>query len=771
MKSATASISSVVALVADEYLDQLARGEVPDIDGYAQRYPKIASVLPQVLPALKLIHEISRETNASAVQPADFDVLDDYRIIGEIGRGGMGVVFEAEQVSLGRRVALKVLPSNSGIGTRHLARFQIEAQVAAALHHPNIVPIYAVGCVAGVHYYAMQLIEGQCLAELLAGSNRVGPGDAGAAPPALREADVRTPTPLLPREVACLGMQAAEALEHAHSLGVLHRDIKPANLLVDQSGHLWVADFGLAGVQGGGDITQSGDLVGTLRYMSPEQAAGGRILDPRTDVYSLGVTLYELLTSRPAFDGRDRQELLHQIAATEPIPIRKWNPAVPRDLETVVAKAIAKEPHRRYDTALELADDLRRFLDDRPVLARRPGVLERAARLLRRHRRAATSIAALVVLAGMASAGGMVRLWREQQKTLSALVSAKVARANEREALLFTFAASDQIAQRALLLIAAPKPAQSGVEGERDQEFCRNALDYYAAIARRYDCDVEMQPIAAAAYHRVGFIQMILADPRAEDTMRHSIALFERLAVAAPASEDFRNQLALAYHDLVVLLRSNHRLASNLDCYRRLVAVRRRLTEDFPARREYRISLTYDLAELGDLLEGAGQSLEAADVRRSLQANYLAILQDDPDDSRTRNNLAWMLASRADESNHDASRAVELAEGAVKRAPSEGLYWNTLGLARYRAGQWKGATEALEKSARLRSGGDAYDWLLLAMARWQLGDRIEARCDYDRSVAWITKNAPDNQELARFRSEATRLIGLEARSKVQARRF
>jgi len=566
-------------------------------------------------------------------------------------------------------------------------------------------------------------------------------------------------------------MQAAEALEHAHALGVLHRDIKPANLLVDHNGHLWVTDFGLAGFRGGGDLTQSGDLIGTLRYMSPEQAAGGRVLDPSTDVYSLGATLYELLTARPAFDGRDRQELLHQIAVTEPIALRKLVPAIPRDLETIVDKAMAKEPERRYRTASELADDLRRYLDDRPVLARRPSLPERAARSLSRHRKASATAVALVVLAGLASAGGAVRLWREQQKTWSALQSAQMARGNEREALVFTFAASDQIAQRALLLIAAPKPAQSSVEGQRDREFCRKALGYYAEIARRYDRDPEMQPIAAAAYHRVGFIRMILADPHAEDAIRHSIALYEKLVPAGPLAEDLRFQLALASDDLVLLLRTTARLTSNLDCLRRLVAIRQGLAVDFPARSLSRVSLTYNLAELGDLLEAAGRSHEAEEVRRRLQESYLLILQDEPGDSRACNNLAWLLASRAEAPLSSTTRAVELAERAVAHAATEGVYWNTLGLARYRAGEWKGSAKALEESTRLRSGGGAHDWLLLAMARWQLGDHVEAKRCYDRSVEWINKYAPQNQELSRFRAEAARLTGLEGHSDLPKGRF
>ena len=182
------------------------------------------------------------------------------------------------------------------------------------------------------------------------------------------------------RNVARLGAEAADALDHAHGLGILHRDIKPANLLIDPHGALWITDFGLARFPSDLSLTHTGDMVGTLRYMSPEQAqARGGVVDQRTDIYALGVTLYELLTLQPAFNGRDHQELLRQIALDEPVSPRRLNPAVPRDLETIVLKAIAKDPASRYTTAQELAADLRRFMDDQPILARRPGPLERSA--------------------------------------------------------------------------------------------------------------------------------------------------------------------------------------------------------------------------------------------------------------------------------------------------------------------------------------------------------------------------------------------------------
>src|SRR5262249_49860596 len=202
------------------------------------------------------------------------------------------------------------------------------------------------------------------------------------------------------RAVAQVGVQAAEALEHAHQLGVVHRDVKPGNLLVDGHGHLWVSDFGLAQFQSDVALTATGDVVGTLRYMSPEMALAKRqLVDHRTDIYSLGATLYELLTLQPCFDGRDREELLRQIAFGEPRPPGKLNPGIPPDLEPVVLKAMAKRVEDRYTTAQELADDLRRFLEHRPVLARRPTLLERASKWARRHQPMVATAVVLLLLA------------------------------------------------------------------------------------------------------------------------------------------------------------------------------------------------------------------------------------------------------------------------------------------------------------------------------------------------------------------------------------
>jgi len=441
-------------------------GQPPERQEFLARYADIAVPLALCLDGLNALRgplaagSGDGSTTATGGLEADLP-LGDYRLVRELGRGGMGIVYEAEQLSLGRRVALKVLPFAATLDRRHLQRFHNEARAAASLHHANIVPVYGVGSDRGVHYYAMQFIEGQSLAIMLREMRKAqkpAPPSASAPAPAdpaatidqqpardqcsphapredrghaerddytpiaapqretVREPRGQASTMPSPREgakyfqrVAELTIQAAEALEHAHQSGVVHRDIKPANLLLDERGSLWVTDFGLAQFKSDAHLTMTGDLVGTLRYMSPEQALAQRVIvDHRTDIYSLGATLYELLTLRPAFRGRDRQELLRQIAFEEPIAPRRLNRAIPIELETIAVKAMEKNPADRYGTAKELADDLQRFLKDEPTLARRPTLWRRARKWSRRHVAAirAATVALVVVLASVTGLAG-----------------------------------------------------------------------------------------------------------------------------------------------------------------------------------------------------------------------------------------------------------------------------------------------------------------------------------------------------------------------------
>jgi serine/threonine protein kinase len=440
-----------------EYQTALAAGNRPDREEFLARYPDVAAELADCLDGLDFLHDAapgllpSGISEHPAIQAQPDGTLGDFRLIRELGRGGMGVVYEAVQISLGRRVALKVLPFAATLDARQLRRFENEARAAAQLHHSNIVPVHAVGCDRGVHYYAMQLIDGIALSEVIDHLRRA-PRSAPAGAETVDEFAAITRQPTDSREffrtVAGLGVQAAEALEYAHQMGVVHRDVKPGNLLLDGRGHLWVTDFGLARFAEAPGTTAPGDLVGTLRYMSPEQAAGEPVIDPRGDVYSLGATLYELLTLRPAIPGEDRQECLRQLRETEPPPPRAVNRALPVELETVVLKALAKSPADRYPTAAELAADLRRFLDDRPVHARRPSVVDRARRWARRHTTAlAVAFGVLVLVAvGLATTTALVAREhvltrvaydRERQKSEEAEQRYRLARRAIDEMILF----------------------------------------------------------------------------------------------------------------------------------------------------------------------------------------------------------------------------------------------------------------------------------------------------------------------------------------------
>ncbi len=441
----------------EEYLAAVASGAAPPRAQFLARHPELAEDLDACLAALYFIGQAAegpRSVPAGLAQVASPEPaagqLGDFRLVREVGRGGMGVVYEAEQISLGRRVALKVLPFAATMDPRQLQRFHNEARAAASLDHPHIVHVHAVGCERAVHFYAMQYIEGQTLAALIADLRQAAGRPARPEQPPTAPHTPGQPEPGAPaadtapratastergpldqahyRRVAELGVQAAEALDHAHALGVVHRDVKPANLLLDGRGGLWVTDFGLAHIQSDARLTMTGDLVGTLRYMSPEQALAKRVVvDHRTDVYSLGATLYELLTLEPAFAGNDRQELLRQIAFEEPARPRRLSKAIPAELETVVLKAMEKNPAERYATAGELAEDLRRFLADKPIRARPAGVARRLRKWGRRHRAGVTAAIVGLVLTLTGVAGSVGWAVRDQEARRSATARAVAA--------------------------------------------------------------------------------------------------------------------------------------------------------------------------------------------------------------------------------------------------------------------------------------------------------------------------------------------------------
>src|SRR3954453_10210659 len=445
-------IDGELEAIVEGTIERAKKGQSVDIEQLAMLHPNFAEQLRTLLPTIEMLMRFGDASSQSgrrggrkgvaAVGLGREELLGDFRLLREIGRGGMGVVYEAEQLSMGGRVALKILPFVAIAEDKALQRFRNEVRAAAALDHAHIVSVYSVGEERGVHYYAMQLVRGQSLAELIrqlrtgkreqesasSGFSTVGlppENKSSSADESTRRerahvgtvVDSRQPAEMF-RIVARLGIQAAEALQHAHDQGVLHRDIKPGNLMLDAEGRLYVTDFGLARIGGGAGVTMTGDLVGTLRYMAPEQALVTRaVVDHRADVYSLGATLYELLTLEPAFDGSDRAQLLRQIAEEEPRPPRKLDRRIPSELETVTLKAMAKVPEERYQTAQQLADDLRAFLDDRPLKAKPPSLVGRAAKWSRRHRGLLAATAAILLVLTIASLVSNARLLWEQQRT------------------------------------------------------------------------------------------------------------------------------------------------------------------------------------------------------------------------------------------------------------------------------------------------------------------------------------------------------------------
>ncbi|MCA9147911.1 MAG: protein kinase [Planctomycetales bacterium] len=403
------------------YVDRMLAGEVLDLQQIRRDHPDCGEALIKQLRSFQDLSDNNPDADLSAM------TLGDYTVIRQVGQGGMGVVYEAEQLSIGRRVALKVLPFATLADSRGLARFKNEVRAAATLDHPNIVTVHSVGEERGIHYFAMQLIRGQSLAEVILELRRIR-GEAPQHAVALTEnsnsvdgdsshaemqetrgfAELSTVVPTevgtpFYRRVAQLGEQAANALHFAHEQGVVHRDVKPANLMLDTSGKVYVTDFGLARIESDASLTMTGDLIGTLRYMAPEQALGKRVsIDHRTDVYALGATLYELATLRPIFDGTNREELLHLVATQQPIAPCRVADDFPRELETIICKSLSKDPEDRYDTADDLARDLRRWLDDKPIFGKRPNPLQLGQRWMRRNPLLViSSLLTLALLAGV----------------------------------------------------------------------------------------------------------------------------------------------------------------------------------------------------------------------------------------------------------------------------------------------------------------------------------------------------------------------------------
>lgn len=551
--------------LADEFASRLRGGETPSILEYVRRYPEYAEQIEGLFPTVAVMEQYRSQEQSQ--RRAGFRVghstipehVGDFRIVREIGRGGMGIVYEAEQKSLARRVALKVLPKHALLLEKDRRRFEREAQTAASLHHTHIVPVFGTGEHDGLHYYVMPLVRGVGLDEVIRDLRETAvSGDLGSDHWA---------------RVAHIGIQASEALGHAHRQGTLHRDVKPSNLLIGENDNVSVADFGLARAIESGDASRSADIVGTPRYMAPEQLQGRA--EARSDLYSLGLTLYELVTLQPAFG--DSAARLHGTVGRErlePIRPRKFDPSIPRDLETIILKCLWDEPERRYKDTAALGDDLQRFLDGRPIRARHVTWIERSARWCRRNPALAGMsglVAMLLVAVALTALVGHLRTRKAYAETTGALRRTEATSLIAIEALddIYLQLSPDRIwiqsgvdARGEVCVClglrsggaAMPSEGRTAMQLHASEEtatLLKGLLVCYDRLAEQAGNSRKVQLQSAIACRRVGDIRQLLGQ-LAEAEGEYDQAI-EKLSAAEPAEDDaplFALELARTYNGL-----------------------------------------------------------------------------------------------------------------------------------------------------------------------------------------------------------------------------
>ncbi|MHC5030228.1 MAG: serine/threonine-protein kinase [Planctomycetota bacterium] len=720
MKSAQDSVCLVEVL--DEYLNEWASGQAPELESFLARHPELAEDLRPCLTTLEFIHASPPKDDSALPRQA----LGDFEIRGELGRGGMGVVYEAEQISLNRHVALKVLPFAAVMDPRQLQRFKNEAQAAAHLHHTHIVPVYSIGCERGVHYYAMQYIEGPTVAEMIEQLKSTAGKDMRGSSASALEAITKgksTQTAGYCRSVARLGIQAAEALDHAHQQGVIHRDIKPANLIVDAASHLWITDFGLASFTKNPGLTLTGDIVGTVRYMSPEQALAKRVpVDHRTDIYSLGVTLYEFLTLEGAYQGDDAHKVIQEIAFKDPQSARSFNPAIRNELETILMKAMAKSPEERYETAQELADDLERYLQNKPIEAKRPGVFTRASKWARRHGTFVGAAAAVLALATAGFATATTLIWREKE-----LIRHEKKRSNSehRRAQANVRLALDAL-DRIYMGRADGLPK---VREDLSRDLLEEGLRFYVALASENLDDPEVakrtgraQLFASQIYAKLG------QKEQAAEAQAKGIATIRTVIGREP--DDAEAYFVLGYalylkgqHDeAVAAFREAIRLEPDYAVsHANLGAALADKGEIDEAIAMYRKAIRLDPDQsqahynLGNALRDKGEINEAI-------AAFREAIRVDPDYVRAHYNLGNALRDKG-----EIDEAIAAFREAIRVDPDHALAHNNLGAALLDKGEIDEAIAACREAIRLQPD--------LALAPDNLGNALRDKGEIDEAIA------------------------------------
>ncbi len=588
---------ALLETLANQYAELLDQGHSIAPEDFVAGCPDQSTRLLELLKSIRWIQLAARDLDSQSLKPAidqlpasvpeECAVLGDFRLLREVGRGGMGIVYEAEQISLARRVAVKILPPTSLLDERHIARFAMESQAAAQLRHPNIVPIFSVGQQNGVYFYSMQLIQGK-------------------APMAA----------MSPAEVAELGACVASALDHSHELGIIHRDIKPSNLLIDEAGKVWVTDFGLARCRNSDHVTGSGAVLGTLNYMSPEQALGSSTVDQRSDIYSLGVTLYEILVGRCPYDAQNRSAFLTEIARGEPVEIRKLNPSVPIDLETIVHKAMASDPQHRYQSAKAMADDLKRFSDGKVVLARRTTIVDRLAKWVSRNRKWVLAAALTWIVVSILGVFAATLLIRANRANRTALAQTQKS-LDESDAY---FSQAREIVDHFGVDLAKQLASVPGAESVR-QQILRDTLRYYRNFMAQAERNPSRQREVALTYMKLGRIaEQLNAFQEAIESYDRAESIWQSLDPDDPNRALNANLLGLMHYRLEHFALADQALSLAISCHQRAL-------EKDPScaitRRRYALALTNRSVSAQSEIE-LQTKIESLDLALSIQQTLIA---------------------------------------------------------------------------------------------------------------------------------------------------
>jgi tetratricopeptide (TPR) repeat protein len=634
------------------YLQAVEAGQAPSREELLARHLDLATELAaffadqdrfaRLAPPLRALVTTVRPERAAAEPPAAgarIGYFGDYELLGEIARGGMGIVYRARQRSLRRVVALKMIRAVHTTSPADLRRFHTEAEMIAALDHPHIVPIHEIGEFQEQHYFTMKLIDGGNLTQRL---DDVGlphlDRTTGKDPQGRRwRADEIAERQV---QIARLMIPVVQAVHYAHQRGLLHRDLKPANILLDTQGRPHITDFGLAKhVQDDPGLTQSGAIVGTPSYMAPEQACGRReALTTAADVYSLGAILYELLTGRPPFRAETPLATLRQASEREPIRPGSLNPCVNTDLETICLKCLEKEPGRRYASAQALAEDLQRFVDQEPIHARRRGLARRLGRWPGRHRRALVLAAAVGLLLGFLMILHLLRVIERQRRAeIAAILDVEEMRRFDAEQLRHeekaradaNFQRARQAVDEMLAALAENTLAQTPQAQAARQKLLENAATFYRTLAREKANDPALLQRIGQAQLQLGELQRQLG--RTEDaqaSLQAALALFQILVQESPQNPAYRADLARTQECLGNVLLDSGRAPEAEAKYRQALALWEKLATASPRTPAYRVGQAAAYQDLSRLLQAAGRLPEAEAMLRKAMALQQGMLRD-----------------------------------------------------------------------------------------------------------------------------------------------